>query len=709
MSQKVSTSIDLGDGRAISIETGQLAKQADGSALIRMGDAMLLATVVSSNEIKESQDFFPLTVEYQEKYAGAGRIPGGFFKREGRAGNHEILTMRMVDRVLRPLFPSDYFAETQVIISMISADKNVMTDALAGLAASTALMLSDIPFSGPISETRVALIDGKHVINPSREQMEMATLEIMVGATKENVMMVEGEMKEVSETELIDAIAAGHEAIKKQCDAQMELKKLAGIGDEVREYEAKEGDEEMQKKLDTAVRDKVYEVAKSALPKAERSAAFKKIKDDYIESLPEDPEEELDTKLLGEYYHDIEKEVIRKMILEDRIRLDGRKMDEVRELSIEVDYLPSAHGSALFTRGETQSLSTTTLGTKLDRQIIDTALESGYSKFLLHYNFPPFSTGEAKMLRGVSRREVGHGNLALRSLKQVLPPEEENFYTIRVVSDILESNGSSSMATVCAGSLSLMDAGIKITGNVAGIAMGLISDSETGKNAILTDILGDEDHLGDMDFKVTGTSKGICACQMDIKIDGLSNELLADALNQAKTARLFILDAMNKVMSEPRAELKPNTPRVEKVIIPKEFIGTIIGPGGKEIQELQKETDTIIFIEEIDEKGEVTITGKTSESVEKVLKRISGLTAVPEINEVYEGTIKSIMPYGAFVEIMPGKEGLLHISEISWKRLESMDGLFNVGDLVKVKLLDIDSRNGKFKLSRKVLLEKNGE
>ena len=709
MSQKVSTSIDLGDGRAISIETGQLAKQADGSALIRMGDAMLLATVVSSNEIKESQDFFPLTVEYQEKYAGAGRIPGGFFKREGRAGNHEILTMRMVDRVLRPLFPSDYFAETQVIISMISADKNVMTDALAGLAASTALMLSDIPFSGPISETRVALIDGKHVINPSREQMEMATLEIMVGATKENVMMVEGEMKEVSETELIDAIAAGHEAIKKQCDAQMELKKLAGIGDEVREYEAKEGDEEMQKKLDTAVRDKVYEVAKSALPKAERSAAFKKIKDDYIESLPEDPEEELDTKLLGEYYHDIEKEVIRKMILEDRIRLDGRKMDEVRELSIEVDYLPSAHGSALFTRGETQSLSTTTLGTKLDRQIIDTALESGYSKFLLHYNFPPFSTGEAKMLRGVRRREVGHGNLALRSLKQVLPPEEENFYTIRVVSDILESNGSSSMATVCAGSLSLMDAGIKITGNVAGIAMGLISDSETGKNAILTDILGDEDHLGDMDFKVTGTSKGICACQMDIKIDGLSNELLADALNQAKTARLFILDAMNKVMSEPRAELKPNTPRVEKVIIPKEFIGTIIGPGGKEIQELQKETDTIIFIEEIDEKGEVTITGKTSESVEKVLKRISGLTAVPEINEVYEGTIKSIMPYGAFVEIMPGKEGLLHISEISWKRLESMDGLFNVGDLVKVKLLDIDSRNGKFKLSRKVLLEKNGE
>ena len=695
-------SFDIGDGRTVSIETGKLAKQADGSVVVRMGDTMLLATVVSAKEAREGQDFFPLTVDYQEKFAAAGRIPGGYLKREGRLGTNEILVCRLIDRVLRPMFPKGYVNDTQVMISLISWDETVMPDALAALAASSALMVSDIPFAGPISEVRVAKIEGNYVINPSREDLENATIDIMVGATMDNVAMVEGEMSECSEQELVEAIRAGHEAIKIQCKAQLELMKEAGK-EEKREVAVPEEDADLQKKIEDFCSDRIYEVAKGALAKHDRSASLKQIKEDYLATYSEEELEELDTDMVSSYFGDLQKKIIRKMMLEEKVRLDGRKLNEVRPLWMEPDYLPAAHGSAVFTRGETQALATVTLGNKYDEQMIDNATEKYFSKFMLHYNFPPYSTGEAKPIRGTSRREIGHGNLAERALKGMLPDEYP--YTVRIVSDVLESNGSSSMATVCSGSLALMDAGVPIPSGVSGIAMGLISDG-AGDGAVLSDILGDEDHLGDMDFKVTGTLKGITACQMDIKIEGLSDDLLVRALNQAKEGREHILAEMNKVLGESRSQLKPHTPRIEVVMVDEEFIGAIIGPGGKNIQELQASTETTISVDNTpDGKGEVVIYGNNSEKVEKALAKIKAITAKPEVGAEYMSTVKSIMPYGAFVEFMPGKEGLLHISEIDHKRIESLDGLMKEGDQVKVKLLDID-RNGRYKLSRKVLLPK---
>jgi len=696
--------IEFDDGRQIEIETGKLAKQADGSVVVKMGKTMLLATVVSSQDAKEGVDFLPLSVDYQEKFAAAGKIPGGFIKREGKLSDFEVLTSRLVDRALRPLFPDDYHADTQINLNLISADSEFPPDALAALAASAALSVSDIPFNGPISEVRVVKVDGKLVVNPSVEVIKQASMEIIVGATYDNITMVEGEMNEIDESELVDALNIAHEAIKKQCQVQKELTEAVGKTVK-REYNHENNDPELKDKLFKLFYDRVYAVAQQRLTdKKERKEAFKAIKQEYIDSLPEDTEE--DPFLIDKYYHDIEKKAARELVLKERKRLDGRDTDEIRPIWSEVDYLPAAHGSAIFTRGETQSLSTVTLGTKMDEQMIDGAMVSGYNKFILHYNFPAYSTGEIRPNRGPGRREVGHGNLAMRALKKVVPPDEDNPYTIRVVSDILESNGSSSMATVCAGTLALMDAGVKISGPVSGIAMGLISDPETGRYAILSDILGDEDHLGDMDFKVTGTENGITACQMDIKVDGLSSELLAEALEQAKRGRLHILAEMNKTLAEPREEYKPHAPRFVSLVIDRDLIGAVIGPGGKVVQEIQKETGATIVIEEVEKGGLVKIYATDQTAMEQAFSRVRAIVAVPVIGDVYDGKVKSIMPFGAFIEFMPGKEGLLHISEIKWERIESMEGVLETGEEIKVKLLDIDKKTGKFRLSRKVLLPK---
>jgi polyribonucleotide nucleotidyltransferase len=694
--------IDLGDGRTIEIETGKLAKQADGSVVVKMGDTMLLATVVSSPEAKEGVDFMPLSVDYQEKYAATGRIPGGFLRREARLSDYEVLISRLVDRALRPLFPEDYHADTQVMISLISADKEIMPDCLAGLAASAALAVSDIPFNGPISEVRVAKIDGKLVINPTLSQLETATLEFIVAGSEFDINMVEGEAKEIQEAEMIEAIKFAHEAIKIQCLIQRELTIATGKT-EKRVYSHEDHNEELKKAIYAATYEQVYAIASSASAKDERATKFKEVRDIYIETLGEIDDS---TRVLAKkYYHDVEYDAIRNLVLDEGKRLDGRTTTQIRPIWSEVSYLPSAHGSAVFTRGETQSLTTVTLGSKDDEQMIDGAFINGYQKFILHYNFPGFSTGEVRPNRGAGRREIGHGNLAMRSLKQVLPPEDENPYTIRVVSDILESNGSSSMATVCAGTLALMDAGVKIKAPVTGIAMGLITNEMGTKYAILSDILGDEDHLGDMDFKVTGTENGIVACQMDLKINGLSYEVLTKALDQAKDGRLHILNEIKKTLSEPREDYKPHAPRIIVIKIDKEFIGAVIGPGGKIIQEMQRETGATISIEEKDNQGIVQIFAENKASIDAAVARIRAIAAKPEVGEIYEGKVKSIMPFGAFVEIMPGKDGLLHISEIDHKRFETMDGVFKVGDEVRVKLLDID-KQGKLKLSRKVLLPK---
>ena len=704
MSKVITKSIKMPDGAEITIETGKLAKQADGSVVVRMGNTMLLATVVSAQDAKEDVDFLPLSVDYQEKFASAGKIPGGFLKREGRLSDHEVLISRLVDRALRPLFPDDYHADTQVMISMISHDENVMPDSLAALAASAALAVSDIPFNGPISEVRVVKNEGEYIVNPSKNIAKSSELDIIVAADKDNIMMVEGEMKEVSEADLLEAMKVAHEAIKVQCAAQIELTEEVGAT-EKRTYDHEKKDEALLEKMKSAIYDKLYaSVAQQTADKALRSANIKAIKDEFIESLGED--HEYDGFLLSQYFKKLHKSAARNFVLEEQKRLDGREFTQIRPISCEVDYLPSAHGSAVFTRGETQSLTSCTLGTKLDEQMIDGATEEGYNKFILHYNFPGFSTGEVRPNRGPGRREVGHGNLALRALKQVLPPDEENPYTIRLVSDILESNGSSSMATVCAGSLAMMDTGVKISAPVSGIAMGMISDSETGKYAILSDILGDEDHLGDMDFKVTGTSKGITACQMDIKVDGLSYEVLETALNQAKEGRLHILNEMTQAIEEPREDFKPHVPRSHKMTIPQDMIGAVIGPGGKVIQEIQKETGATINIEEVDNKGVVSIFAIDDAAMQAALGRIKAIVAMPEVGETYDGKVKSIMPFGAFVEFMPGKDGLLHISEIKWERLENMEGILEVGEEVTVKLIGIDKKSGKFRLSRKALLPK---
>lgn len=697
----INKSIDLGDGRIIEIETGKLAKQADGSVVVKQGNTMLLATVVSNKEAREGVDFLPLSVDYQEKYAASGRIPGGFLRREARLSDYEVLISRLVDRALRPLFPEDYHAETQVMISLISSDENIMPDALAGLAASAAIAVSDIPFNGPISEVRVAKIDGQLVINPLRSDLERATLEFIVAGSEKDINMVEGESNEIQESELVEAIQFAHEAIKKQVAIQKELTIATGKT-EKRTYCHENSDLELKDKVYAATYDKVYAVAKAQLPKHERSDAFATIYSDFEATLGEELEDSL-VFLAKKYFHDVQYDAVRNLLLNENVRLDGRNSKQIRPIWSEVNYLPSAHGSAVFTRGETQSLTTVTLGSKDDEQMIDGAFISGYNRFMLHYNFPAFSTGEARPNRGVGRREVGHGNLAMRAIKKVLPSDQENPYVVRIVSDILESNGSSSMATVCAGTLALMDAGVKISSPVSGIAMGLISDEKTGKYAILSDILGDEDHLGDMDFKVTGTKNGITACQMDLKVNGLSYEVLIEALNQAKDGRLHILGEMEKTISTPREDYKPHTPRIVAFTIDKEFIGAVIGPGGKIIQEMQRETGATISIEEKDNKGVVQVFASNKDSLDSAVSRIKAIVVKPEVGEVYEGKVKSIMPFGAFVEILPGKDGLLHISEIDWKRYESMDGLFKVGDEVRVKLLDID-KQGKLKLSRKVLL-----
>ncbi|MDQ1152340.1 polyribonucleotide nucleotidyltransferase [Sphingobacterium zeae] len=698
---EIKTTIDMGNGTQIELSTGKLAKQADGAVVLKQGNTMLLATVVSAKEAKSGVDFLPLSVDYQEKYAATGRIPGGFLRREARLSDYEVLISRLVDRALRPLFPENYHADTQVAISLISADKDIMPDALAGLAASAAIAVSDIPFNGPISEVRVAKIDGQLVINPKLSELENATLEFIVAGSAQDIGMVEGEAKEISEAEMVEAIAFAHEAIKKQVAAQVELANLVGKTVK-REYNHEPENLELRDSIFAATYDKVYAIAKSASTKHDRSESFAKIAEEYRATMPEELDDDT-AFLFKKYFHDVQYDAVRNLVLDEGIRLDGRDVRTVRPIWSEVDYLPAAHGSAVFTRGETQSLTSVTLGAKDDEQMIDGAFINGYNKFILHYNFPAFSTGEVRPNRGPGRREVGHGNLAMRSLKQVLPADNENPYTIRVVSDILESNGSSSMATVCAGTLALLDAGVKLKAPVSGIAMGLISDEKTGKYAILSDILGDEDHLGDMDFKVTGTEKGIVACQMDLKINGLKWEVLTQALDQAKEARLHILGEMKKTIDAPREDYKPHAPRIVQLLIDKEFIGAVIGPGGKIIQEMQRETGATISIEEVDNKGVVQVFADNKAAIDDAVGRIKAIASKPEIGETYEGKVKSIMAFGAFVEIMPGKDGLLHISEIDWKRLETMDGIFKEGDKVTVKLLDID-KQGKMKLSRKALL-----
>ncbi|MDE6467990.1 MAG: polyribonucleotide nucleotidyltransferase [Muribaculaceae bacterium] len=698
----IKKSINLPDGRVITIETGKLAKQADGAVEVRMGNTMLLATVVTAKDAGEGVDFMPLQVEYKEKFSAAGRFPGGFLKREGRASDYEILTARLVDRVLRPLFPDNYHADTFVNITLYSADGVDAPDCLAGLAASAALAVSDIPFNGPISEVRVARIDGKFVIDPTFEELQKADMELMVGATYDNIMMVEGEMNEVSEADLLAALRAAHDAIKEQCKVQLELAEAVGSTVK-REYCHEVNDEALRADVHAKCYDRAYAIAKTgSADKHWRMEAFDAICNEYIESLPEEERDEK-TPLVKRYYHDVEKEAMRRCVLDEGIRLDGRKTTEIRPIWCEVDYLPGPHGSAVFTRGETQSLSTVTLGTKLDEKILDDVLNKGTERFLLHYNFPPFSTGEAKPQRGVGRREIGHGNLAHRALKRMLP---DNFpYVCRIVSDILESNGSSSMATVCAGTLALLDAGVKMKKPVSGIAMGLISDNN--KYAILSDILGDEDHLGDMDFKVTGTRDGITATQMDIKCDGLSYEILEKALNQAREGRLHILDIIEQTIPAPREDFKPHVPRIVTMLIPKELIGAVIGPGGKVIQGIQEESGATVSIDEIPEGGYIEVAGTNKASIDKALAMINAIVELPEEGKTYEGTVRSILDFGAFVEFMPHRDGLLHISEIAWERLDDMaaSGL-KEGDKVQVKLIEIDKKTGKYRLSMRALLPK---
>lgn len=703
MLNPIKKTIALPDGREITLETGKLAKQADGAVELRMGNTMLLATIVSAKEAGEGVDFMPLTVEYKEKFSSFGRFPGGFLKREGRASDYEILTARLVDRVLRPLFPDNYHADTFVNVMLYSTDGVDIPDALAGLAASAAIAVSDIPFNGPISEVRVARIDGEFVINPTFEQLEKADMDLMVGATYDNIMMVEGEMNEVSEADLLAALKAAHKAIKVQCKAQMELAEAVGVVK--REYCHEVNDEALRADVHEKCYDKAYAIAKAGCAdKHWRADSFEAICNEYIESIPEEEREEKEP-LVKRYYHDVEKEAMRNCVLDEGIRLDGRTTTEIRPIWCEVDYLPGPHGSAIFTRGETQSLSTVTLGTKLDEKIVDDVINQGRERFLLHYNFPPFSTGEARPQRGVGRREIGHGNLAHRALKRMFPDDFP--YVCRVVSDILESNGSSSMATVCAGTLALLDAGVKMKRPVSGIAMGLISDSKTGRWAVLSDILGDEDHLGDMDFKVTGTTEGITATQMDIKCDGLSYEILEKALNQAREGRLHILGKINETISAPREDYKPHVPRIVTMLIPKELIGAVIGPGGKVIQGIQEESGATVSIDEIDEGGYIEVAAANKASIDKALDMINAIVALPEEGKVYKGTVRSILDFGAFVEFMPNRDGLLHISEISWDRLPDMEASgLKEGDEVEVKLIEIDKKTGKYRLSMRALQPK---
>ena len=703
MLNPIKKTIELPDGRTITIETGKLAKQADGAVEVRMGNTMLLATVCSAKEAGEGVDFMPLTVEYKEKFSSFGRFPGGFLKREGRASDYEILVSRLVDRVLRPLFPDNYHADTFVNVTLYSTDGEDMPDCLAGLAASAAIAVSDIPFNGPISEVRVARINGEFVIDPTFEQLEKADLELMVGATYDNIMMVEGEMKEVSEQVLLEALKAAHAAIKVQCEAQVELAKM--VNKAKREYCHEVNDEELRKDVHDKCYDKAYAIAKTgAADKQWRNESFQAICDEYIESLPEEVRDEK-TPLVKRYYHDVEKEAMRRCVLDEGIRLDGRKTTDIRPIWCEVDYIPGPHGSAVFTRGETQSLSTVTLGTKLDEKIVDDVLNQGTERFLLHYNFPPFSTGEARPQRGVGRREIGHGNLAHRALKSMFPDDFP--YVCRIVSDILESNGSSSMATVCAGTLALLDAGVKMKKPVAGIAMGLISDEGATKYAILSDILGDEDHLGDMDFKVTGTKDGITATQMDIKCDGLSYEILEKALLQARDGRLHILNIINETIPQPREDYKPHVPRIVTMLIPKELIGAVIGPGGKIIQGIQEASGAKVSIDEIEEGGYIEVSASNKESIDKAMAMINAIVELPEEGKTYHGKVRSIMDFGAFVEFMPNRDGLLHISEISWGRLENMEASgLKEGDEVDVKLIEIDKKSGKYRLSMRALQPK---
>lgn len=696
-----SVTFDIGGGRMVTIETGKMARQADGAVTVRQGNCILLATVVANKEPKEGQSFFPLSVDYQEKFGSAGRIPGSFFKREARLNDYEILTSRLIDRALRPLFPEDYLCDVQVLVSLISSDDEVMPDSLACLAASAALAVSDIPIQEIISEVRIGRINGEMIVNPSRTQMANSDLEFIIAATNKNIMMVEGESNECQEEDLIKALEIAHAAIRTQVKAQEELRDIVGSMTK-REYTKPYRNEELNAKITAFAKDKMYAISSAASAKHERSDAYALLKEELTNFLGEELPDE-DKALIDHYFGELQYYVVRDMILNDRKRLDGRSTEDIRPLEMEIDILPTPHGSALFTRGETQSLTTVTLGTPLDELLVESAHKSDYTKFILHYNFPPFSTGEVKMMRGVGRREVGHGNLAMRSLKKMMPGSDYA-YTVRVVSDILESNGSSSMATVCAGSLALMDAGVPLAKHVSGVAMGLIKKGNDF--AILTDILGDEDHLGDMDFKVTGTRDGICGVQMDIKVDGLSMDIMRQALAQAKKGRMHILDAMYNCTPAAREDVKPHAPRMVKINIDKEYIGAVIGPGGKVIQEIQRETGATINIEEVENRGEVSIFSKEKASLDKALAWINGLVAVPVVGESYEGTVKSIKEFGAFVEFLPKKEGLLHISEISWKRLESMDGIFKEGDKVKIKLLDIDQKTGKFKLSRKALIPK---
>lgn len=703
MINPVNKTITLPDGRTITIETGKLAKQADGAVTVTMGSTVLLAAVTAAKEAKPDVDFMPLQVEYKEKYSAIGRFPGGFTRREGRASDYEILTCRLVDRALRPLFPDDYHAEVYVNIILFSSDGEDMPDALAGLAASAALAVSDIPFGGPISEVRVARVDGEFVINPTFEQLERADIDMMVAATLDNIMMVEGEMEEVQEEEMLEAIKVAHEAIKVQCQAQLELSEAVGKMTK-REYPAEEQDEELRDRMQRELYDKIYKVATAGTDKHARGDAFEAIVEEFKAQFTE---EELEAKgmIIDRYYHDMEKAAMRRMILDEGKRLDGRRTDEIRPIWIETDCLPGPHGSAIFTRGETQSLSTVTLGTKSDEKLVDDVLNYGKERFLLHYNFPPFSTGEAKASRGISRREIGHGNLAHRALKRMIP--EDYPYVIRVMSDILESNGSSSMATVCAGTLALRDAGVQMKKPVSGIAMGLISENKGTNYAILSDILGDEDHLGNMDFKVTGTRDGITATQMDIKVDGLSYEILANALAQAKAGRLHILDKIEEAQPAARPDMKPHAPRIETLRIGKEFIGAVIGPGGKIIQGIQEQSGATVNIEEVDNYGIVEISSSNKESLDAAMAMVRGIVATPEVGEVYKGTVSSVMPYGCFVQFMPGKDGLLHISEIDWKRFATIEDTgLKEGDTIDVKLIEIDPKTGKFSLSHKALLPK---
>ena len=703
----VTKTIDLGDGRPVTIETGKLAKQAHGSVVVRQGDTMLLAAAVSNHDASEGVDFLPLTVDYREKYASTGRFPGGFFKREARPSDTEVLVMRLVDRALRPTFPEDYHAETQVMIQLMSADKVNMPDSLAGLAASAALAVSDIPFDGPISEVRVARVGGEFVINPTYEQLEEADIDMMIAGSMDSIVMVEGEMHEVSEEEMVSAIEAAHAAIKVQCQVQLDMAAEVPSSSPKREYEHEKHDDSLKQAIHDACYQAYYDAAKNAGSKKERGATFKAIKEDFLAGMS-DEDKAAKQYMLRDYFKATQKKAIRDLLLNEGIRLDGRGTKDIRPIWCEVDYLPGPHGSSVFTRGETQSLTTLTLGTKDDEQLIDNALVRKTEKFLLHYNFPPFSTGEARPIRGTSRREIGHGNLALRALKPMLPPVDDCPYTIRLVSEILESNGSSSMATVCAGTLALMDGGVPIKRPVSGIAMGLITDKESGKYAVLSDILGDEDHLGDMDFKVTGTSEGITACQMDIKIKGLSFEQLTEALLQAKEGRAHILGEMMKTMDKPREDYKDHAPRIVSFEVPAEAIGPIIGPGGKIINEIQDTTGANVSIEDADGKGIVEVSGDNKQKIDAAVARIRAIAFPPtvEVGEIYEGPVKTVMPYGAFVEIIPGQDGLLHISELEHHRVNQVSDVINEGDIVKFKVTGRDPRSGKLKLSRKVLLPK---